>query len=175
MRKLILIASAAVMAATVPSVASAEPGKNQNARSGHQARGHGNADNRGRRVIRDTRRDVRVDRRVDSDRDGIPDFRDRTDDRRGNRYGGAACPPGLANRTPACVPPGQARRMFREGQVIPRSYRDYLSYQDLLGRLPDDYDNRIPVGDYRYIYQNDNVYVVDPRTRLVRNIIDILR
>jgi hypothetical protein len=133
-----------------------------------------------------------VDRRLDTDGDGIPDHRDRmTDrnrdgiddrrqdrdnvDRNGNRYGGDVCPPGLANRTPACVPPGQARRMFREGQVLPNRYGNYVGYQDLLGRLPESYRDDIPVGDFRYVYQNDAVYVVDARTRAVRTIIDILR
>jgi hypothetical protein len=139
-----------------------------------------------------TRTGTSVDRRLDTDRDGIPDHRDRmTDrnrdgiddsrqdlgdvDRNGNRYGGNVCPPGLANRTPACVPPGQARRMFREGQTIPSNFGNYLGYQDLLGRLPADYRDDIPTGDFRYVYQNDTVYVVDARTRLVRSIIDILR
>jgi hypothetical protein len=65
--------------------------------------------------------------------------------------------------------------MFREGQLVPRTYRDYVSYQDLLGRLPESYRDDIPTGDYRYIYRDDAVYVVDPTTRLVRSIINILR
>ena len=63
--------------------------------------------------------------------------------------------------------------MFREGQTIPASYRDYLAYQDLLGRLPESYRDNIPTG-YRYIYRDNSVYVVDPTTRVIRNIIDIL-
>jgi hypothetical protein len=65
--------------------------------------------------------------------------------------------------------------MFREGQALPRSYGSYLGYDDLIGRLPVDYRDDIPTGDYRYVYQNDAVYVVDARTRIVRSIIDILR
>jgi hypothetical protein len=91
--------------------------------------------------------------------------------RRGShgRYGGANCPPGLANRTPACVPPGQARRMFREGQRIPTSYGAFNSYND----IPEQYRGRVPTG-YNYIYRDNNVYVVDPQTRLVRSIINLL-
>jgi hypothetical protein len=176
MRKLILLASAAAIAATVPALAQAKPGNGRSGqstsdvRSGSHARTDARANQRAR-----TRTGSAVDRRVDTDRDGIPDHRDRTDNRRGNRYGGAACPPGLANRSPACVPPGQARRMFRQGQTVPTSYRNYLSYEDLLGRLPESYRDDIPTGDYRYIYGDDSVYVVDSRTRLVQSIINILR
>jgi hypothetical protein len=161
----------------MPAMAQAKPG---NGHSGHSAsevrsNGHARTDARANARAR-ARTGAAVDRRVDTDHDGIPDYRDRTDNRRaGNRDGGAACPPGLANRTPACVPPGQARRAFRQGQAVPRTYRDYVAYQDLLGRLPESYRDDIPTGDYRYIYRDDQVYVVDARTRLVSRIIDILR
>jgi hypothetical protein len=194
MRKLIMMAGIAALATAMPALADAKPGNGQSARSGQHS-GQAQARMRTRTEVKSdgrARTGSAVDRRLDTDRDGIPDYRDRmTDrngdgiddrrqnlpdvDRNGNRYGGNVCPPGLANRTPACVPPGQARRMFREGQTIPSSYGDYLGYQDLLGRLPADYRDDIPTGDYRYVYQNDTVYVVDARTRLVRSIIDILR
>ena len=81
------------------------------------------------------------------------------------------CPPGLANRNPPCVPPGQARRMFHEGQRLPVNYSYYTGYD----AIPITVRNRygIPTG-YRYIYRDNVVYVVDPTTRLVRDIIDIL-
>ena len=176
MRRLILLASAAAIAATVPTLAQAKPGNghSRHATSEVRSNGHARTDARANARAR-ARTGAAVDRRVDTDRDGIPDYRDRTDNRRGNRYGGGACPPGLANRTPACVPPGQARRAFRQGQYVPRTYRDYVAYQDLLGRLPESYRDDIPTGDYRYIYRDDRVYVVDARTRLISRIIDILR
>jgi hypothetical protein len=119
---------------------------------------------------------------VDRDRNGIDDRmqsgfidrnRDGIDDRSGNRYGGANCPPGLANRDPACVPPGQARRMFREGQVIPQNYGYYTPYDALLGRVPEAYLSQIPTGQ-NYIYRDEAIYVVDPRTRVVTDIINLL-
>jgi hypothetical protein len=64
--------------------------------------------------------------------------------------------------------------MFREGQVLPRSYNNYTPYDSLLGRIPESYRDDIPSGQ-RYIYRDDAVYVVDPRTRIVRSIIDLLR
>lgn len=91
----------------------------------------------------------------------------------GHRHGGHACPPGLANRNPPCVPPGLARQAFRQGQRIPAGYRNYST----LSGLPDPVEMQIPAQyrtGYRYIYQNDEVYVVDPRTRLVQSIIDLI-
>lgn len=81
------------------------------------------------------------------------------------------CPPGLANRNPRCVPPGQARRMFREGQRLPVNYSYYTRYDAIPLTVRNQYG--IPTG-YRYIYRDNVVYVVDPTTRLVRDIIDIL-
>ena len=87
---------------------------------------------------------------------------------RGNPHG---CPPGLANRNPPCVPPGQVRRLFHQGQRLPTGYRYYTPYD----RIPIDLRTRygIPTG-YNYIYRDNSVYVVDPRTRLVQSIIDLI-
>jgi hypothetical protein len=90
----------------------------------------------------------------------------------GSQYGGAACPPGLAKKSPSCLPPGQANRMFREGQRIPTGYNYYTDYN----AIPEVYRSRVPYVDAnRYIYRDDSVYVVDPRTRVVTQIIDLLR
>jgi hypothetical protein len=59
--------------------------------------------------------------------------------------------------------------MFREGQRIPTNYGAFTSYND----IPLQYRNRVPSG-YNYIYRDDSVYVVDPHTRLVRSIINLL-
>ena len=203
MRKFVMLISAAAMATVMPSLADAQGrGKGQSARSAQTAKGaprpaRVRTDVRARTDARANARarartGAAVDRRVDSDGDGVPDHRDRNVARRDSRWvlengrwvrvsdhGRTAhphgCPPGLANRNPPCVPPGQARRMFRQGQVVPASYRDYVGYQDLLNRLPPDLRDDVPVGDYRYIYRDDQVYVVDARTRLITSIIDILR
>ena len=201
MRNLIMIASAAAVAAAMPALAEAQgrgkgqsvrssqsvgtaPGQSR-ARSGVRARTDARANARAR-----TRSRAAVDRRIDSDGDGIPDHRDRNVDTRGSHWvledgrwvrvadrGRTAhphgCPPGLAGRNPPCVPPGQARRMFREGQRIPASYRDFIGYDDLLGRLPEAYRDDVPTG-FDYVYRDEVVYVVDPATRVIRSIIDIL-
>ena len=174
MRKLILMAGAVAAVATIPAAVDAQGrgnGKGQSARAEQQTRANANrarADARAQARIdaQQARRDV-ARTRADRNRDGV-------DDRAQNRYGGTACPPGLANRNPPCVPPGQARRAFREGQVLPSSYNYYTPYQTLIGQVPQAYRDDIPTG-YNYIYRDNAVYVVDPRTRIVRSIIDLLR
>lgn len=87
----------------------------------------------------------------------------------GQKYGGDACPPGLGKKSPACVPPGQATRMFREGQRVPVRYRYFTPYADIPEALRDQYDLD---DDYRYIYRDNVIYVVDPETNLISRIID---
>lgn len=78
------------------------------------------------------------------------------------------CPPGLAKKSPACVPPGQAkkRRDPRRGDRID-DYDDYAWLQDY-----DRYDlPRLPRGQ-RYYVLNGRVYVVDQSTY---EILDLVR
>ena len=123
--------------------------------------------------------DFRERRMVDINNNGIPDFRERRidlnrdgiDDRAQNRYGGAACPPGLAKKDPACVPPGQAKRMFEQGQRVPLGYNFYTDYN----RIPERFHSQVPyLETNRYIYRDNRVYIVDPTTRLVTRIIDLV-
>jgi hypothetical protein len=124
--------------------------------------------------------DYRERRLVDLNDNGIADYRERMIDRNGDgiddrargQYGGAACPPGLEKKTPACMPPGQASRTFRQGQRLPSSYDQYTEYNS----IPPAYRSQVPYLDTnRYIYRDDRVYVVDPTTRTVTRIIDLLR
>lgn len=96
---------------------------------------------------------------------------------RGRGHGGAhpgfqprashACPPGLARQGTGCLPPGQARRLFDVGQRIPTSFR--------YSQIPDQYLNQVVIDPrYRYTYNDGVVYVVDPSTRLVQSIIDLI-
>lgn len=126
--------------------------------------------------------DYRERNLVDINRNGIADWRERLidrdrdglDDRAEGRYGGYVCPPGLAKKTPACVPPGQAQRLFREGQRIPTGYRYYTDLNGIPVGYRDDIPASYRTGDYRYIYRDNTIYVVDRTTRLVRSIIDLL-
>ena len=89
----------------------------------------------------------------------------------GNRYGANSCPPGLARKGNGCLPPGQARKLFNVGQRIPTGYDFYTRYQD----IPVAYRDRYGLtDDYRYIYRDRSVYVVDPTTSLVTRIIDLV-
>ncbi len=126
------------------------------------------------------RRIERADRTLDRDLDGIPDIRDRRvdgdrdgiDDRAQNRYGANACPPGLAAKNNGCLPPGQARKMFAEGQRIPSGYDFYTPFDNIPVEFRDRYSLN---SDGRYIYRDGRIYDVDPTTQIVRRIIEGLR
>jgi len=194
MKKFILIAGAATMAFSMPAMAEAQgKGKGasakaqssasmkRNARSNGQVRTDVKARTDARANARArTRTGAAVDRTADINGNGIADHRERRidmnrdgiDDRSQNRYGGNVCPPGLAKKTPACVPPGQAKRMFNQGQRIPMGYdRFFTNYND----IPVAYRSQVPYLDSnRYIYRDNRVYMVDPTTRLVTRIIDLV-
>jgi len=65
--------------------------------------------------------------------------------------------------------------LFNEGDRVPYGYRGYVTYYG----IPQAYRYRIPRyyrgGNWRYIYRGDAIYVVDPTTALVRDIIDLTR
>ena len=192
MNKFTLIAGAAAMAFTMPAMAEAQgKGKGasakaqssvqRNARSNGQARSTVKARTDARANVRArTRTGASINRTADINGNGIADYRearidmnrDGVDDRVLNRYGGHVCPPGLANRTPACVPPRQAKRMFEMGQRLPMGYdRYFTNYND----IPVAYRSQVPYLDTnRYIYRDNRVYIIDPTTRLVTRIIDLV-
>ena len=82
----------------------------------------------------------------------------------GKRYAGMACPPGRATKSPRCIPPGQ----WKKGNRIPGSWADqYLPYD----RLPEFYRDRYAYDPaYRYLYQDDRVFVIDAATRAIIDI-----
>ncbi|MDQ3471245.1 MAG: hypothetical protein M3428_02510 [Pseudomonadota bacterium] len=184
MKKMLILAGIAALVSAGPAMADPKKGKGMR---GHDIdrngvpdyRQRGFADLNGNGIL-----DYRERRLVDLNRNGLADWRERwidvnnngLDDRRegfgysGNRHGGAACPPGLAKKNPACVPPGQANRLFREGQRVGAGYRYYTPYGD----IPIAYRNQYFLDDdYRYIYRNNYIYEVDPTTSLVRRIISL--
>ena len=90
---------------------------------------------------------------------------------KGSLYGVGrnGCPPGHA-KNPECMPPGQYKKRFELGQRVPFGYRGLLGYE----ALP--YDLRTRYGDgldpySRYIYGDDYLYRVDPRTMIVQQIL----
>ena len=170
MRKLLLLAGTVAIATSVPALAKPGQGNghgNDGARSeGHVNGNHGRNDDLGARGSRSRQRAV-----VDRNQNGIADHRERRVNRADNRYGGAACPPGLAKKSPSCVAPGQAKRRFTQGQRVPRGYNQYTAFDRIPARYRDDIPETFRSDAYRYIYRDDNVYVVDRSSNVVRSII----
>lgn len=91
-------------------------------------------------------------------------------DRRGDiRYGYRSsyrnCPPGLAKKHNGCLPPGQA---WRRGYRVPNGYGSYTAYD----QIPYEYRNRYDLDpENRYIYRDNTIYQVDPRTQIIQQIL----
>ena len=84
-------------------------------------------------------------------------------------YGG--CPPGLAKKNNGCLPPGQAKKMYRVGQRYSLDYGRRYSY----GQIPYNLRSRYDLNSrYRYYYGDGYLYQVDPRTMLVQQVISAL-
>lgn len=79
------------------------------------------------------------------------------------------CPPGLAKKNPPCIPPGQAR----QGASGPR-VGDVLRVGDyILIRDPARYDLRTSP-DWRYYRDGDRAYRIDPQTRRVLAVVELI-
>ena len=91
------------------------------------------------------------------------DFFDRNDETQIRRYFGTSisCPPGLAAKNNGCLPPGQAKKSYAVGTILPRN--QYLAPLpgDLLGRLP------VAPSGYYYGRYNGDVYLVENTTRRI--------
>ena len=175
--KILLLASAALALAATPALAQGNSQGKHNGKHGASAKHM-----KGDRWAAGDR--SRLSTRVDGNRNGIIDsrergFRDRDRDGRDdrfedgfdNRFAANNCPPGLAKKNNGCLPPGQAKRMFREGQRVPNGYNYYTDYSNIPEQYRDQYNlDR----NSRYIYRNGQIYVVDPRTSLVQRIISSL-
>ena len=86
-------------------------------------------------------------------------------------YGVGGCPPGLAKKHNGCMPPGQAKKLYRIGQRFPLSYGNRWTYN----QIP--YDLRRQYGfepDDRYYYGDGYLYRVDPRTMLIQQVVSAL-
>jgi len=153
MKSSILLAASTCIALVVATPALGKPGGNGRGQGIGNGRGVGNG------VMVVPGRDVRATRGPNA--------------LRGPNYGVNTCPPGLAAKLNGCLPPGQARRLFNIGQRIPRGYGFYTP----LDNIPLTYRNQIPGtylgGNYDYIYRNNSIYVVDPTSRLVADIIGL--
>lgn len=170
MRKLIAFAAVVAVAASGPALAKPGQGnghgKSHTRSVGHVNGDHGRKDDRGAYGSRSRQRAL-----VDRNHNGVADSLERRGNRAANRYGGAACPPGLAKKSPTCVSPGQAKRTFAEGQRVPRGYNQYTAFDRIPAQYRDDVPDNFRSDAYRYIYRDDSVYVVDRSSNIVRSII----
>lgn len=96
-------------------------------------------------------------------------MRDRYDDRVRYVGSGRSCPPGLAKKGNGCLPPGQARKLYRVGDrfdtglfglaTVPLAYQAFY---------PD-------TSSYRYSYDDSGyIYRVDSRSNMVSGLIPLL-
>ena len=165
MQKLFLMIGAATLAVAGPAVA--KPDKAVGHGKAHATMQQGKVKAQGTKVSGKSAKATLRRAKLDRDRDGLDD----RDEALARKYGGALCPPGLAKKTPTCMPPGQAKRIFREGQRVPTNYRYYTPYDDIPIVLRDRYDLD---DDYRYIYRDNVIYRVDPTTNLITSIINAI-
>ncbi|HXH00385.1 MAG TPA: hypothetical protein VNI79_08240 [Sphingomicrobium sp.] len=184
MKKLLILAGAAVMLSAGPAMAKPNHDKQTHAkkadRSGVPSYRQRNRADINKNGILDYRERRMVDlnnngladwreRWIDADRDGIDDRREGF--RSGNRHGAKACPPGLAKKNNGCLPPGQAKkRDFAQGQRIPGDFSGYTPYGDFSSDLRTRYNLD---DDYRYIRRDNFIYEVDPTTLLVRRVLSL--
>ena len=87
--------------------------------------------------------------------------------------GGGKCPPGLRNKNPVCMPPGQYKKLFEVGQRVPYGYQGLIGYNALPYAVRDQYSSVLDPQS-RYIYDQCYLYRVDPRTMLVSQIIQAI-
>ncbi|HET7678959.1 MAG TPA: hypothetical protein VFK79_02365 [Xanthobacteraceae bacterium] len=153
MKKLILLAAAAMLATTVS--ASADPGQ-----------GHGKGKNlttiQGKAHKAGTHKAGKTTR-------GLV-----TSDRFGRLYAlnaHGACPPGLAKRNNGCLPPGQAKKQHNVGQRYNRNFGNTWTYNQIPEYLQSQY--RFEQSD-RYYYRNGYLYQVDPKTMIVQQVVSAL-
>ena len=90
-------------------------------------------------------------------------------------YGVGGCPPGLAKKNPACMPPGRYKKMFEVGQRVPYNFQGLTGYEGLPYNVRQQYGPQLDPRS-RYIYDQGYIYRVDPTTMVVSQILQsILR
>ena len=86
-------------------------------------------------------------------------------------YGAGGCPPGLAKKNNGCLPPGQAKKLYRTGQRWPGNYGHAWNYN----QIPYDLRSRYHFDpDDRYYYGDGYVYQVDPATMLISQVVSAI-
>ncbi|MEJ7776499.1 MAG: hypothetical protein WKF52_03745 [Sphingomicrobium sp.] len=113
-----------------------------------------------RREVRDDRRFATAERRFD--RQTTRNFQ-----RAALGYGTGACPPGLAKKLVACMPPGQARKFV--GQSF-NTVNRVSNLRELPVRLRTVYRDN---DDYYYRYGNGYMYQVDRQSSLISSLLPL--
>lgn len=85
-------------------------------------------------------------------------------------YGAGGCPPGLRRKNAQCLPPGQHKKLFDIGERVPSGYKGLMGYNALPHELRMQYGGALDPRA-RYIYDQQYLYRVDPRTMIVRQIL----
>ena len=148
MKKLILLAGAAVLAAAAPAAAKSD--------QGHGKGKHGTMENGKAHKASKSSRSL-----VASDRFGRLYALD----------GRGSCPPGLAKKNNGCLPPGQAKKLYNVGQLYNRNFGNTWTYNQIPNQLRSQY--RFDQSD-RYYYNNGYLYQVDPKSMLIQQVISTL-
>ena len=76
-------------------------------------------------------------------------------------YRAGRCPPGLAKKGNGCLPPGQAKKLWRVGQPLPRSVVYYPLPQPVVVQLG------VPPPGYEYVRVATDILLVAAGTRMV--------
>ncbi|HJU76923.1 MAG TPA: hypothetical protein VJ597_03220 [Sphingomicrobium sp.] len=80
-----------------------------------------------------------------------------------------ACPPGLAKK--GCMPPGQAKRLYRVGQRLPLGYGTRYGFN----QIPYDLRTQYGLSPYgNYYYGDGYLYGVDPKTMVISQVVSAL-
>jgi len=169
MKRLILLAGAAMLVAVSP--VAAHPGNGHGQGHGNSAMAHGNSgmahgNSAHTTVMHGNSTEARaVHGRADAGIVRTSNGRLYALDRRGS------CPPGLAKKNNGCLPPGQAKQMYNVGQRYNRNFGTTWSYNQIPDYLRNQYT--FDPSD-RYYYRNGYLYQVDPQTMMVQQAISAL-
>jgi len=77
------------------------------------------------------------------------------------------CPPGLAKKSPKCIPPGQAKKLYPPGSILPEFEYDWL-------RNPFDFALPILKPGEGYVQIGDAFVKVNKETMEIINLFDAL-
>lgn len=153
MKIFILFAGAAMLATTAPAAAKPDNGHG-NSKSGHKMMTHGKSGQM-----------KTVHGKADGGIVHTSNGRLYALDAR------ATCPPGLAKKGNGCLPPGQAKKLYKVGQRYNRNFGSTWTYN----QIPDYLRNQYSLArDDRYYYRDGYLYQVDPKTMVVEQIISAL-